>query len=60
MFSYNNAPFTQVVSGLKDSNCILTVQINHLKDKNENNDEESEIRKNFSNNITLAAVSAFR
>ena len=25
MFAYNKAPFVQVVSGLRDQNCILTV-----------------------------------
>lgn len=39
MFSYKNAPFTQVVSGLKDKDCILTVQLNQLKENKHQSDK---------------------
>ena len=33
MYSFNKAPFAQVVSGLKDKDCVLTVQLKDLTNR---------------------------
>ena len=44
MYSYNKTPFTQVVSGLKESGYILTVQMKYANDTNEENGDLNSIQ----------------